>query len=162
MCYLIIPISKQKALGLQFSTAEFHVPAMGMGCFHPPLPMHVFAEKPGLRAAPPAQGVGTDSKDLGCFGGREPGFLGLSRHEQSVGVCRKPTQSMKLASSLRLPALANQNSPINVLLGDVLNVGSICFSKLTINFGLFVLLLVYPKVCLLGMTHCNCSGLGCD
>ena len=69
MCYLITPVSKQKALRLQFGTAEFHVPAMWMGCFHPPLPMHVFAEEPGLRAAPTAQGVGTDPKDLGCFGG---------------------------------------------------------------------------------------------
>ena len=60
---------------------------MWMGCFHPPLPMHVFAEEPGLRAAPTAQGVGTDPKDLGCFGGGEPGFLGLSRHKQSIGVC---------------------------------------------------------------------------
>ena len=109
MCYLIAQISKQKALGLQFSTAEFHVPVMGMGCFHPPLPVNVFAEKPGLRAAPSAQGVGTDPKDLGCFGGEEPGFLGLSRHKQSVVVCSEPTQPIWMTPSLRLAALANQN-----------------------------------------------------
>ena len=109
MCYLTAPISKQKALGLQFSTAEFHVPVMGMGCFHPPLPVNVFAEKPGLRAAPSAQGVGTDPKDLGCFGGEEPGFLGLSRHKQSVVVCSEPMQPIWMTPSLRLVALANQN-----------------------------------------------------
>ena len=109
MCYLITPISKQKALGLQFRTAEFYVPAMWMGCFHPPLPMHVFAEEPGLRAAPTAQGVGTDPKDLGCFCGGELGFLGLSRHKQSVVVCSEPTQTIRITSSLRLAALANQN-----------------------------------------------------
>ena len=107
MYYLITPISKQKALGLQFSTAEFHVPVMGMGCFHPPLPVDVFAEEPGLRAAPPAQGVGTDPKDLGCFGGGEPGFLGLSRHRQSVAVCSEPTQLIRITTSLRLAALTN-------------------------------------------------------
>ena len=69
LCYLITPISKQKTLGLQFSTSEFHVLVMWVGCFHPPLPMDVFAEEPSLRAAPTAQGVGTDPKDLGCFGG---------------------------------------------------------------------------------------------
>ena len=109
MCYLITPISKQKALRLQFSTAEFHVPAMWMGCFHPPLPMHVFAEEPGLRAAPTAQGVGTDPKDLGCFGGGEPSLLGLSRHKQSVVVCSEPTQPIRITPSLRLAALAYQN-----------------------------------------------------
>ena len=109
MCYLIRPISKQKALGLQFSTAKLHVPAMWVGCFHPPLPMDVFAEEPGLRAAPTAQGVGTDPKDLGCFGGGEPGFLGLSRHKQSVVVCSEPTQPIRITPSQRLAALANQN-----------------------------------------------------
>lgn len=109
MCYLITPISKEKALRFQFSTAKFHVPAMGMGCFHPPFPMHVFAEEPGLRAAPAAQGVGTDPKNLGCFGGGEPGFLRLSRHKQSVVVCSEPTQPIWITPSLRLAALANQN-----------------------------------------------------
>ena len=109
MCYLITLISKQKALGLQFSTAEFLVPAMWVGCFHPPLPMHVFAEEPGLRAAPTVQGVGTDSKDLGCFGAGESGFLGLSRYKQSVVVCSEPTQPIRITSIQRLAALANQN-----------------------------------------------------
>ena len=74
-----------------------------------PLPMHVFAQETGLRAAPTAQGVGTDPKDLGCFGGGEPGFLGLSRHKQSVVVCSEPTQPIRITTSLRLAALANQN-----------------------------------------------------
>ena len=43
MCYLITPISKQKALGLQLSTAEIDVPAVWVGNFHAPLPMHAFA-----------------------------------------------------------------------------------------------------------------------
>ena len=107
MCYLITPISKQKTLRLNFCTAESHVPAMWMGYFHPPLPMHVFAEEPGLRAAPPTQRVGTDPKDLGCFGGGEPGFLGLSRHRQSVAVCSEPTQLIRITTSLRLAALTN-------------------------------------------------------
>ena len=124
--------------------------------------MDILAEEPGLGAAPAPQGVGADSKDLGCFGGREPGFLGLSRHGQSVVVCQKATQSRKLATSPRLAALANQNSPINVLLSDAQNVGSICFSKLTINSGLFELFLVDPKVCFLAVAHRDCSGLGCN
>ena len=83
MCYLIAAISKQKALRLQFSNAEFHVPAVWVGCFHSALPVDVLAQEPGLGAAPAPQGVGADSKDLCCFGGREPGF----RHEQSDVVC---------------------------------------------------------------------------
>ena len=81
----------------------------GWDAFIPPLPMHVFAEEPGLRAAPTAQGLGTDPKDLGCFGGGEPGFLGLSRHKQSVVVCSEPTQPIRITSSQRVAALANQN-----------------------------------------------------
>ena len=79
MCYLIIPISKQKALGLQFSTAKIDVPAVGVGHFHAPLPMHAFAKETGLRPAPTLQGVGTDSKILGSFAGRKP----LVGHTQS-------------------------------------------------------------------------------
>ena len=79
MCYLITPISKQKALGLQFSTAKIDVPAMGMGHLHAPLPMHTFLQETGLRPAPTLQGVGTDSKMLGSFAGRKP----LVGHTQS-------------------------------------------------------------------------------
>ena len=82
MCYLITPISKQKALGLQFSTAEIDVPAVRVGNFHAPLPMHAFAQEPGLRPAPTLQGVGTDSKMLGSFGGRKP----LVGHTQSGAI----------------------------------------------------------------------------
>ena len=42
MCYLIILISKQKALGLIFGTAKIDIPAVGAGNFHAPLPMHAF------------------------------------------------------------------------------------------------------------------------
>ena len=83
MCYLIPAISKQKALGLQFSTAKIDVPAVGVGNFHAPLPMHAFAQEPGLRPAPTLQGVRTDSKMLGSFAGREP----LVGHTQSGAIC---------------------------------------------------------------------------
>ena len=83
MYYLITPISKQKALGLQFSTAKSNVPAVGVGNFHAPLPMHAFAQEPGLRPAPTLQRVGTDSKMLGSFAGREP----LVGHKQSGAIC---------------------------------------------------------------------------
>ena len=82
MCYLITPIGKQKALGLQFSTAKINVPAVGVGNFHAPLPMHAFAQEPGLRPAPTLQRVGTDSKMLGSFAGRKP----LVGHTQSGAI----------------------------------------------------------------------------
>ena len=43
LCYLITPISKQKTLRLQLSTAKIDVPAVWVGHFHAPLPMHAFA-----------------------------------------------------------------------------------------------------------------------
>ena len=82
MCYLITPIGKQKALGLYFSTAKINVPVVGVGNFHAPLPMHAFAQEPGLRPAPTLQRVGTDSKMLGSFAGREP----LVVHTQSGAI----------------------------------------------------------------------------
>lgn len=82
MCYLIPAISKQKALGLQFSTAKIDVPAVGVGNFHAPLPMHAFAQEAGLGPAPTLKRVGTDSKMLGGFAGREP----LVGHTQSCAI----------------------------------------------------------------------------
>ena len=81
----------------------------GWDAFIPRFQCTFFPEEPGLRAAPTAEGVGADPKDFGCFGGGEPGFLGLSRHKQSVVVCSEPTQPIWVTPSLRLAALANQN-----------------------------------------------------
>ena len=82
LCYLITPIGKQKALRLQLSTAKIDIPAVGVGHFHAPLPMHAFAKETVLRPAPTLQGVGTDSKMLGSFAGREP----LVVHTQSGAI----------------------------------------------------------------------------